>query len=266
MSEENTNNNVTENQEEEKKDVKYNISIDPIAFGGICTDKYLKGTEFCKILYKIFKAVYADFYGATFDTIPGTNKFMISLYFDHEIHDGDSLPCAVSKVTDEERTENATLNSIRRFQRRNTEGDRYHLTPEGKEGIKKFLMDQRLASNIYKSTGYNKVSPDWKKISIEVADASYGGNFSRQLTKVSYLDCEKLASMIWGSKENEASNDPDDVIEYGVRIANSFPTYGGYNSSPEYLLEIKRISRKHIVNLCQSFGIGIQHGLNIIRG
>ena len=262
MSEENT--NVTANQDTEEKKISYDISIDPLAFGGICTDKYIKGTAFSKIITEIFKKSYADCYGATFDMIQGTNKFMISLYFDHDIHEGSNLPCGVSKVADEERTENATLNSIRRFQRRNTEGDRYHLTAQGKEGIKKFLMDQRLVGKIYKSAGYNKVTPNWKEICVEVADPSYG-NFPKQLTKVSYLDCEKLASMIWGSKEVENSTDPDDVIEYGIRVVNSFPTYGGYNSIPEYLLEVKRISRKHITELCQSFGIGIQHGLNIIR-
>ena len=270
MAEENKT-NVTENNDtqkkEEKKAVDFDITIQPLDFGGICSDKYIRSDKFAKLVHEIFKKTYADAYGATFDMIPGTNRFMLSLYFDHDIHDGSSLPCALTKVAENEQTENATLNSIRQLQRRNTEGDKYHLTEEGKVGIRKFLFDQRNISKIYKSNGYNKIDVNWKEATAEVYDPVYGSNFPKQLTKVSFLDCEKLAALIWGNKENPEANDMDDAIEYGVSAIKNFPNvYGGVSSNTDYLLQIKRISRKNLMDLCQSFGLGgIQHGLNIIR-
>ncbi len=265
-----TENKDTQKKEEKKKEeVKFDITTKPLIFGGICSDKYIRSDRFAKLVHEVFKKTYADAYGATFDMIPGTNRFMISLYFDHDIHDGDILPCALTKIAENEQTKNATLNSIRKLQNRNTEGDKYHLTDEGKAGIKKFLFDQRSISKIYKSSGFNKVDVNWKEVTAEVYDPVYGSNFPKQLTKVSFLDCDKLAALLWGNKENldPEAKDADDASEYGVSAIKSFPNvYGGVSSNTDYLLQIKRISRKNLIDLCQSFGLGgIQHGLNIIR-
>jgi len=268
MAEENKTNNVTENNDtQEKKEVKFDISIKPLNFGGICSDKYIRSDKLAKIVSDIFKHTFADSYGATFDLIPGTNRFMISVYFDHDIHDGSNLPCALTKVADNEKTKNDIINSIRQLQRRNTEGDKYHLTEEGKAGIKKFLFDQRNVSKIYKSSGYNKVDINWKEVTAEVYDPIYGSNFPKQLTKVSWIDCDKIASLIWGDKENPESEDPNDILEYAVSAIKSYPNvYAGVSSNTDYLLQIKRVSRKNLIDLCESFGLGgIQHGLNIIR-
>lgn len=247
---------VTQNQATEEKGA-YTINVDvPERFAAIASSMYIDSNEFCLKAHELFKAAFADSYGFTFDLIQGSNVPMMSAYFDHFDH-AEGIPTAVTKDISESGTKNTTLRSTRQYSRRLSEGDRYHITDEGKEAIAPFMMDYTAARKIYQTNDIK-----WDSVLAEVADTAYNGMAQNQVTKVSYLDPNKIAAKIFGEFDEEGNR-----LEYGVSIVRSMPTFNGIGSAANnYLLSIARVTENEVYKFCERFGIvGYQPGLNIIR-
>lgn len=236
---------------------EYVINIDQHEdFDYITKTKYISSGELCKKITDIFKLAFADCYGSRFDFIPGTNQFMISLFFDHDNH-GDEY-VAVSKDLDQDSTKNATLRRTRNYSNRLLNGDHYHLTGNGISALKPFMMDQNTARHIYKNSSkqYGTTEINWDKVVSETADSTFGYNgVARQLTQVSFIDINKIVEAIYGSETEDGKK-----LIYGVQIVRSAPNLMG-----GVLLQINCISEENVFDLGRKFGLGVQAGLNIIR-
>lgn len=248
-----TKTNVTENTEETKVEA-FKIVIDEHEkYDPLVETSFVTSTNFCKIISDLFRAVFPDCVGCSLDMVPSTNIQAISLYFDHLDH-GDQLT-AVSKDADDQKTKNAVLRSTRSYYTRLREGDKYHLTDDGKSAISDFLMDPEVARAIYS----NNYDIKWDKIISDVADPNAGMS-GRQLTKVSFVDPEKLATAIYGDKNSNGDN-----VIYRIRNLGSLPVYVGGYSSAGYSLAIDRVTESNVQKMSAAYGIGVNNGLNIIR-
>lgn len=251
--------NVTETSEE-NSEWRINVA-EHEKFDYLTQTKYIDSNELCKKISDIFKFSFADCYGCTFDPIPGSNNFMISLYFDHDNH-GDGV-VAVTKDAEQDNTRNATLRRTRSYGHRLLEGDHYHITKDGISALTPFIMDQSDARGIYKNSSkhYGSSEINWDKIVSETADSSYGyGSVPRQLTKISFLDINKIVELIYGGVNEEGQK-----LKYGVQIIRSTPSILGGVSVGSYMLAINCISEDNLFALARRFGFGVQVGLNIIR-
>lgn len=249
---------VTPVTEEPSVNEEYRINVaEHEKFDYMTKTKYIGSNELCKQITDVFKVAFADCYGSRFDFVPGSNMFMITLFFDHDKHsEGDYV--AVTKDLEQDSTKNATLRRTRSYSHRLLEGDHFHLTNNGKSALAPFMMDQNTARHIYRNNPkqYGSAEINWDKVVADAADSSYGYNgVARQLTQVSFLDVNKIVRLIYGDKTEDGKN-----LEYGVQIVRSAPNFMG-----GYLLAINCISEENVFDLASKFGIGVQAGLNIIR-
>ena len=247
---------TTNDTAEENKEYRINVT-EHEDFDYMTKTKYIGSNELCKQVTDVFKAAFADCYGSRFDLIPGSNMFMITLFFDHDKHfDGEYT--AVTKDLEQDNTKNATLRRTRSYGHRLLEGDHYHLTNNGMSALAPFMMDQQQARHIYKNSSkqYGNTEINWDKVVADAADSSYGYNgVARQLTQVSFLDVNKIVELIYGSETEDGKR-----LQYGVQIVRSAPNFMG-----GFLLAINCISEENVFDLASKFGIGVQAGLNIIR-
>lgn len=255
--------NATANKEQAKTKAMEIKFDEHLSFDPICDSKFLSSKDLCTLISQMFRDCYADYEGCTFEFVPGSTIPMISLYFNHKNYDGADLPVACSKDIDEDNTVNNTLRRVRSYQNALRNGDRFHLTPEGKDGLADFLISSR---NLYKN---KNGEVDWKKIHSDVSDpnAMYmGGNgMGTQYTKVSYLDPNKIVAAMFGDVDETKNR-----WEYGVRVIKSMPTVGammGYanNNPSEWMLAIDRVCEQHVTELARRFGYSVNSGLPIIR-
>lgn len=250
----NTNTNVTGNNVQETKVEAFKIVIDEHEkFDPLVETQFTTSTEFCKLVSDLFRAVFPDCVGSSLDMIPATNIQTISLYFDHLDH-GDQQT-AVSRDAGDQKTKNSTLKSTRNYYTRLRVGDKYLLTDDGKSAIVDFLMDPDCARAIYN----NNYEVKWDKITTDVADPSAGMS-GRQLTKVSFIDPNKLAAAIYGE-----TNFNEDKVVYNIRNLGSLPVYVGGYSSAGYSLAVDRVTEANVHKMSAAYGIGANNGLNIIR-
>ena len=250
-----TNENVTKN-ENKNEQVKFEINVkEHPEFEYICKRSLMTSVELCSLISDLFKEVYADFEGTTFEMIPNTNNFMVCLHFNHKNTDGSPLATACTKEIDDGKTKNETLRRIRIYDARIKEGEKYYLTEEGKQGIAKFLQDNRA---LYKDKNN---SPRWDKIVGEVADpasVNMYGAVSMQYTKVSYIDPTKVIEEIYGSTDKDGNR-----LCYNISIIGSVPTM---NNNKIFRLGIDVISEKNLVEYANRNGLGNMYSnLNIIR-
>lgn len=242
--------------EEEKEQLKITIE-EHENFDYIMKSLFTNTTKFCELAKNLFEGVFEDFYGLSFDVIPGTNSYAVSAYFDHLDHDGI---VAVSKDAEDEKTKNSTLRRTRSYSRRLSEGDRYHVTADGSSALSDFLFDPSVNRSIYTKDG----EVNWSKICTEVADGAGYGAVPRQLTKISFIDPAKLVEAIYGSTDENGKK-----LVYGVEIKRSMQSFnaftGNMGCTTGYILQISVISETNVIELCNECGIGFQGNLNIIR-
>ena len=253
-----TNENVTRNEELEEFDIR--IEKHP-KFDYICKRALLTSTELGSIISSLFREVYADFEGTTFEIAPNSNNFMCCLVFNHKNTEGSNLYTACTKEISD-KTKNETLKRIRTYDTIRNAGEKYYLTEFGKKGIVKFLQDNRM---IYKDKGENRGEPKWDKIVGEVADNSTNiyGAVRMQYTKVSYIDPNKVLSEIYGATDEDGNK-----LCYNISIIGSVPTYNPMMQSNNkvYRLAIDVISENNLVEYANKNGLsGMVSNLNIIR-
>lgn len=229
-------------------------------FEHISDTKFISSNDFCSIVSQVF-SVYEDFEGCSFEPVSGTNYHMIALYFNHRLvnvnPEGHTL--AITKEEASANVKNQTLRSTRNFTNRYYNGDKFYLTGDGKDGLKPFLFDSSAVRTIYNQNW----DVNWSKVVTEAAETNYIGGPQQQYTKVSFIDPAKLATAIFGEKDEDGTK-----WVYGVRILRSLPsisigTNGNVNNN--FMLSIDRVCESEVTKLAQMFGLGVSSGLNIIR-
>ena len=76
----------------EREKLKINIDADP--FNGIATTKYVTSSDLCKMASDIFRSVFADAEGATFDIVG--NVPTLAAIFNHGVYDKDATVACTS--------------------------------------------------------------------------------------------------------------------------------------------------------------------------
>lgn len=242
--------NLTPDADATAKDYKIEIEgNEPFDF--VEEGLYVTSNDLCAATAAIFREIYEDFYGASFEVIPNTNVYTLSLYFDHYDHTGIT---AVSKDAGTDDVKNNTLRSTRRHWRHINEGDRYQITEAGKQ-LKQFLF----SANEARRNLLNGNDAKWDVICTEVAEPSTIG-VSKQLTKISYISPVKIVEAIYGKEVD------GDQVEYNVDLKRSVPTFSMGGQVNNFILRVSRIKTKNIMKLAEQCGIQMQqNGLNIIR-
>jgi len=241
--------------------VKYEIMLEkPLKFNYLFQASFVTSSELCGLISDFFRGAYADFEGSSFEMIPGTNLFQVCLFFNHKNVDGMGLPAACTKEVEDETVKNSTLRSIRRYDNRCKNGDKFYLTEKGKSGITDFLQEH---DAVWKKKDGN-MKPNWGRIVQEVANGNgfmYGTQ--QQYTKVSYIDVNKVLERIYGATDEDGN-----TICYNVKVVGSVPTYmpNMNSTNKEFKLEIDVISEKNLLEYSQKNGLaGLASNLNIVR-
>lgn len=230
------------------------------SFDGIVETKYISSGEFCKLVADLFRAVYADFEGCAFE-INQQGQSSIGVYFNHSEpkNDPQGRPNGVTRTMPDKggNLKNETVRRIRNHDSLNRNGDRYFLTDQGAEGLSDFVFDYLFSKKDGKI--------NWDKITAEVGQRqTYFGQQSVVYTKISLLDPNKLAAMIFGTTDEEGDN-----LCYSVNVMRSVSqmvvpgAQGAFQT--QYMLAIQKVSEKEVVKLCNQLGVAPNQGLDIIK-
>lgn len=249
---------VTENTTTPVEDT-FTLNVDANEpFSPIEESMFIDTNKLCSLVSVLMRPAFPDFYGSSFEVIPGTNNYMIALYFDH-IDRGDCNETAVTKNSNDSSANNKTLRATRNYANRLREGDRYHITKKGSDIISELLYSPKtIRASIYEGNPMNPV-PKWSNICGEVSENTYGA-VPRQLTKVSYLDPVKLIEKIYGTTTADGKK-----YEYGVELKRSLPGYTPSGVNTNFMLRVGRVTVEEVINLANQFGFQYSQNLNIIR-
>ena len=241
MSEENRTAETT--KKEEKTSLK--VDIESIPFEADYSGKFISSIEFCKIANEIFKSIYDDFIGSTFELY---NNFpLLSLYFAHGDFDGIK---AVSKELDGTSTGNNVLDKMRNRDNMNRVGDRYHITEDGKDFIKKVLHPKY----------YNQGKIQWEKITMDIVERGNGYSVrDQQITKIVGIDPRLICEYIYG-KEDEKG----DKLDYAVYVLAVLNNFGFQTNNKNYALRIDKAYKGNLTKTYERFGVG-SLGSNIVK-
>ena len=231
--------NARQQDVEETRD-KLKIEIDHEPFNGIASTKYITSNDLCKAATEIFKGVFADCEGSTFDIV--SNIPTLAVIFNHGVYDaGARVACT------REATIDANANVIQRLRTRDrllNNGDRYFLTEDGKDAFRDLLSFQV----------YNNGKPNWGKVVAEFSENTqqrfYGLNQAPQYTKVGYIDLGKFAALVWGSEID------GDQIEYQVNIVRALNSGVPGMPPSNYMLSVTKVSSRELQNTYEKLGFG----------
>lgn len=223
----------------EKKKLK--IDVETEDFNGIATTKYVTSSDLCKIATDLFKGVFDDCEGSTFDIIG--NYPTLAIIFNHGIYDeGARVACAREVTID------AHSSVIQRVRNRDSlllHGDRYFLTEDGKEAFRDLVSFQ----------AYNNGKPNWGKVVNEFSENNqqrmFGYGNVPQYTKIGYIDPAKFASLIWGKEDKEGNS-----VEYIVSIVRALNNGVPGMPPSNYMLSITQISAKELQATYEKLGFG----------
>ena len=228
------------NNNEQNTREKLRIKIDADPFNGINATKYITSNDLCKMATNIWKSVFADAEGATFDIVG--NVPMLAAIFNHGIYDKDAcVACVREGAVDN------NANIMARYRSRDRlliNGDRHFISEDGKDVFTDLLSMQAFANN----------KPNWGKVVAEFSENTqqrmYYGPQNNQYTKIGYIDLAKFVSLIWGS---EVDGDPVDYIVTIVMPLNN----GFAGMSPtNYMLSVTQISSKELQATFEKLGYG----------
>lgn len=227
---------------DDNKREAYEIELDPINFEPDSDSKFMLSQDFERLVNSIFKSVFADWYGATFEVINGMPVF--NFHFRHiDPVEGEHM---ATERTSSKTLGNSILDKTRSRDYRLKEGDRYYITEDGMDVIKKLLIPR----------AYAQGKPNWKNLVSEVQDR-IGNMYQPQiipLTKVTMIDPARIASMIWGYKDDNSE------VEYGINVLRDTNANMGMgvpgSINPNYLLIITRAHVGALSKTSQSLGIG----------
>lgn len=246
------------NEKKETKREKFAINVaEHEPFEATAETKYITSNEFCKIVSELFKNVFADYEGCTFD-VGNAGEPTISLLFNHgQYSDDDTVACHLRDAKDSDGS--SVIRNMRRRDIQLREGDRYHLTEDGKDVIMDLLTPR----------AFNGGKPNWGSIVQDIIDrnpTTYYMPASQipQYTRVSFIDIKRLCGLIYGRDVE------DDQKDYQVTIASplnqmSYAMGGMPTGATNYVLSITRASLKEVTKMYEKLGYGNMMGTNIVR-
>jgi hypothetical protein len=215
------------------------IEVDAEPFNGIATTKYITSNDLGKAATELFKGVFADCEGCTFDVVG--NVPTLAVIFNHGVYDkGARVACT------REATVDSNAGIVARIRTRDhllANGDRYYLTDDGKDAFRDLLNFQV----------YNNGKPNWGKIVCEFSENSqqrfYGMN-TPQYTKVGFIDLNKIAGLIWCTEID------GDNVEYDVHIVRALNSGVPGMPPSNYMLAVTRVSSRELQNTYEKLGFG----------
>lgn len=241
--------NATAQNNESKEREVLTIDIEPEPFSGIASTKYITSSKLCKMATDLFKGVFADCEGSTFDVI--NNVPTLAVIFNHGVYDTSKVRVGCSR----EATVDANSNILQRYRSRDqflANGDKFLLTEDGKDVFRDLLMYQ----------AYNNGKPNWAKVVSEFSENTqrgfYGFGQVPQYTKVGYIDLGKFASMIWGKKDENG-----DEVQYSMNIVRALNSGVPGMPPTNFLLMVTKVSSKELQATLDTLGLGSYS--NIIR-
>lgn len=253
---------VKTNETQGTEKTKFEIKVDNHPkFNYLYQSAIWDSTELCQVVNSVFKQVYADWEGSTFELIPGTANFMCCLHFNHRNTDGSPMPNACTMQPTESNIRSSVVQGRRSMDQRNRDGDKYYLTEEGKKGIAKFIQDN--PSLVNKDGSYK-----WDKIVIDEAEQenafnAYGAP-RLQYTKVSFIDPNKILQEVFGGVDENGNK-----LCYNIRlIGAAIPAYSQANGSNNQIFRIAVdvISENNLAEYANKNGFaGMFSRLNIVR-
>lgn len=234
---------------EETKREKFKIDIEAEEFSPVGEFKLITTKEFGKFINEIFKTAFADFEGVLFE--PGNNGIepTFSLVFNHGKYE-DTERVGVKLCVPDAVNDNNPVNRIRRMDQFYKNGVKYVPTDDLKDVVEKLLVPKF----------YNNGKINWGNIVLDYQEPKYnmyGPQNPDQYTKVIGISPKRLASLVFGYKDE----DSDDIYDYEVRFLGSMNLGFGNNQS---FLQILRASANEVNSLYKTFGFNVTNS-NIIR-
>ena len=226
---------------EETKREKFKIDIDHEAFKPIGAFKLTTSSELGSLANEIFKTVFADYEGIIFEGANGGEP-TYSLIFNHGKYDENERVGVMSAINDNSNVDNNAVNRVRRMDNIYRNGAKYLATEDLKDVVEKLLV----------SPLYNKGNPKWGQIVVDYSERAayniYNPNQMNQYTKINGISASRLASLIFGYKD-----DDDDTFDYDVKVLGG--ANAGFGGKPtNWILQISRASLQEVEELYRSFG------------
>ena len=224
----------------EEKREKFKIDIEGEEFKPIGEFKIITSSELGSKANEIFKSTFADYEGIIFDGNQGEPTF--SLIFNHGKYDSDEIVGVVSAINDKINAGDDPLRRVRRMDNLLANAGKYFATDDLKDVVEKLLI----------SPLYNKGNPKWGQIVVDYSERAayniYNPNQMNQYTKINGISASRLASLIFGYKD-----DAGDTFDYEVRVIGA--TNSGFGGRPSnWVLQISRASYNEVNELYKSFG------------
>lgn len=239
---------VKEQKVPENSRTPYVLEVEPMSFNADAEVKIITSNELCRLANEYFKAAFADYEGCFFEMSQGAPT--ITLVFNHAKHDDDKV-YAVDMITNNN-VGNSVLEKSRMYDRLVKEGDRYHITEDGKDIIKELLAPRY----------FNNGKPNWGSVVTDYVDrpaSYYGPQASVQFTRIIGIDPRLICRILFGKKEG------DSWLDYAVDVKADLSARNGFGiSSPNYVLNITKAYNEHIKKTYEKLGLGAA-GSNIIR-
>lgn len=234
---------------ETTKPVAFKIEVErPEEFTSVAGTDYKTSRELCKIAISLFRPIYADLEGCTFE-VDQYGRPILNLFFNHLNFSENDITAFTDKIETEE-FKNETMRRIRRASRARLADNAFCITKEGREGLSEFLYDFVLD---------RAGKPNWNSVAVDVVQPN---NTRESLTKVCYVDPVKVLAAYYGKKEGEIQ------YSYDVAIRSSLQQnqFAAATASKEYLLTITKIDEVQLDRALRNAGIVNPNGLGIIKG
>ena len=270
------NNNTYVNKEvkearENKQDLFSITNESPADFRCVGKVDYTRSLQLCKDVSDVFKGIYEDFYGTTFETTQSGESY-ICLWFSHTVSNDDDKVVAFSQYDDyDNSSNNEMLNRVRNLNRRARSGNKYKITKFGREGLNKFIKDRVMEGNMVTNLKNNKGNVIWDRCAIDIAEPQqyYNNNQAQKVfTKVSYVDIAEIYRFIYGNEvvlgvDTLTGKDIVSKVDYKIDIINSISTPNGYNK--DFLLKIEQINQDELDRILKDIGVGNYSPFGIVN-
>ena len=235
--------NANANQRKPER-VPFKIELtEHLPFNGMATTEFVSSNDFGKAVSDLFRNVFADFEGCIFE-VPQNTQLppYYSLIFNHGDYD-ENATVACERANGAKNNGDDVLARIRYRDTMLNNGDRFILNDDGKDAIKPLLLSRL----------FNGGNPNWKNITGDYTEGQQGlyGYQGMQYTKVSFIDPDRLATLLYGEKEK----DGDSNVDYHVSIFGPMNNLAGQMNS-NYMLSIIRVSEKEVGAAYEKLGLG----------
>ena len=234
----------------EEKRIPYTVEIEEtVPYKADAEIKILTSNELCKLANTLFHALFADYEACYFDATKN-GPATITAVFNHREH-VEGAHYAVDKAANAKDAGNDVIQRARAFDRLAKEGDRYHITEDGKDIFKKFLSPRFFERN--GKVNWGLLVSDY----VEQTNRFYGN--TQQLTKIEGIDPRMLCFALFGKEDN------GEKLYYAVEVKAAISNFNSVGiANPNYVLHITRAHEDHINDTYDKLGLG-SAGSRLIR-